>query len=95
MEQKREALLREASDSSAASTLHDKLAQLDSIKPRPYGTWDAVCSDYLISLCLQFTTTMSYIFFAYKPCGSNMFPLSIYKFYICMYIINDEFLELI
>ncbi|XP_028783801.1 peroxisomal nicotinamide adenine dinucleotide carrier [Neltuma alba] len=39
MEGKKEALRREASESSSAdSTLQEKLAQLESIKPQPYGT---------------------------------------------------------
>ncbi|TXG51820.1 hypothetical protein EZV62_020989 [Acer yangbiense] len=46
MEGKKEALMREASESSSGSTLHEKLAQLDSIKPRPYGTWHAACEVY-------------------------------------------------
>ncbi|KAI9201062.1 hypothetical protein LWI28_017490 [Acer negundo] len=46
MEGKKEALMREASESSSVSTLHEKLAQLDSIKPRPYGTWHAACEVY-------------------------------------------------
>ncbi|XP_010266330.1 PREDICTED: peroxisomal nicotinamide adenine dinucleotide carrier-like isoform X2 [Nelumbo nucifera] len=44
MEAKREAILREASISNSTdlSTLQDKLDELDSIKPRPYGTTYAV-----------------------------------------------------
>ncbi|KAA8514761.1 hypothetical protein F0562_017940 [Nyssa sinensis] len=47
MEAKTEALLREASEnSSMGSTLQDKLARLDSIKPHPYGTFHAACEVY-------------------------------------------------
>ena len=43
MEERKEALLREASESNlVSSTLRDKLAQLDSIGARPYGTLHAV-----------------------------------------------------
>lgn len=45
MEKRREALLREASERSLVdSTLSDKLTELDSEKPRPYGTLHAVGS---------------------------------------------------
>ena len=43
MEEKKEALRKAASESTIAdSTLQDKLAELNSIKPRPYGTIHAV-----------------------------------------------------
>ncbi|KAM0964197.1 hypothetical protein ACFX13_023514 [Malus domestica] len=43
MEERKEALLREASKNClTGSALQDKLAELDSIKPRPYGTLQAV-----------------------------------------------------
>ena len=43
MDEKKEALRRAASESTIAdSTLQDKLAELNSIKPRPYGTIHAV-----------------------------------------------------
>lgn len=43
METKKEALRREASESSSASsTLQNKLAELDSMKPQPYGSLYAV-----------------------------------------------------
>lgn len=43
-EEKREALLREASQGELdASVLEHKLAHLDSTKPCPYGTMQAVC----------------------------------------------------
>lgn len=43
MEEKREALLSEASIiSSIGSGLQHKVVELDSIKPHPYGTVDAV-----------------------------------------------------
>ncbi|XP_015880005.1 peroxisomal nicotinamide adenine dinucleotide carrier [Ziziphus jujuba] len=43
LEERKEDLLREASESSLRnSTLQDKLAELDSLKPRPYGTLHAV-----------------------------------------------------
>ncbi|XP_057445219.1 peroxisomal nicotinamide adenine dinucleotide carrier-like isoform X2 [Lotus japonicus] len=47
MEQKKEALRRDASESSlAGSTLEDQLAELNSIKPRPYGTIHAANEVY-------------------------------------------------
>ena len=61
MEEKKEALRKAASKSSlAGSTLQDKLAELDSIKPRPYGTVHAVSLRLLIphssfDYCLFFT----------------------------------------
>uniref|UniRef100_A0A1D1ZJ35 Mitochondrial substrate carrier family protein Q n=1 Tax=Anthurium amnicola TaxID=1678845 RepID=A0A1D1ZJ35_9ARAE len=44
MEAKREAILREEAEgtSSEHRTVEDKLAELDSIKPQPYGTFHAV-----------------------------------------------------
>lgn len=43
MEERKEALLREASENGlTGSEFQDKLAELDSIKPRPYGTLQAV-----------------------------------------------------
>lgn len=43
MESKKEALLKEASENSlTVSRLEDKLAELDSTKPHPYGTIQAV-----------------------------------------------------
>lgn len=43
MEERKEALLREASENGlTGSEFQDKLAELDSIKPRPYGTIQAV-----------------------------------------------------
>ncbi|XVE90917.1 hypothetical protein DITRI_Ditri20bG0114600 [Diplodiscus trichospermus] len=46
-ESKKEALLKEASENSlVASRLKDKLAELDSTKPRPYGTIHAVREVY-------------------------------------------------
>lgn len=48
MDSRREALLREASEGSLTdSTLTDKLAELDSEKPRPFGTLHAVSSSLL------------------------------------------------
>ncbi|GAV63565.1 Mito_carr domain-containing protein [Cephalotus follicularis] len=47
LEGKREALLADASESSlGGSNLEDKLAELDSMKPQPYGTLHAVCEVY-------------------------------------------------
>lgn len=48
MERKREALLREASENNGIddSTLQDKLAELDSMKPSPYGTLLAASEIY-------------------------------------------------
>ncbi|XP_052188990.1 peroxisomal nicotinamide adenine dinucleotide carrier-like [Diospyros lotus] len=47
MEAKREALLKEASEGNfMGSTLQDKLAELSSIKHRPYGTLHAACEIY-------------------------------------------------
>lgn len=43
MEERKEALLKEASKNRlTGSALQDKWAELDSIKPRPYGTLQAV-----------------------------------------------------
>ena len=43
MEAKKEALLRESSEGSLiGSSLHDKLCELDSVEPNPYGTLHAV-----------------------------------------------------
>ncbi|CAO2831062.1 unnamed protein product [Amaranthus hypochondriacus] len=47
LERKRVALLKEASQNSdVASTLQDKLAELESSKPRPYGTLQAAAEVY-------------------------------------------------
>ncbi|XP_010680236.2 peroxisomal nicotinamide adenine dinucleotide carrier [Beta vulgaris subsp. vulgaris] len=47
MERKREALQREASENSAiASTLQDKLVELELLKPKPYGTLQAAAEIY-------------------------------------------------
>ncbi|GFP95661.1 peroxisomal nicotinamide adenine dinucleotide carrier [Phtheirospermum japonicum] len=47
MEAKREALLKEASTNDLLqSSLSGQLAALDSIKPRPYGTYQAACEVY-------------------------------------------------
>ncbi|KAM7257194.1 hypothetical protein ACFE04_012935 [Oxalis oulophora] len=47
MEGKREALLQEASENGLVdATLEDKLTELDSIKPRPYGTLQAAREIY-------------------------------------------------
>ncbi|KAL2560114.1 hypothetical protein AAZV13_20G003600 [Glycine max] len=47
MDEKKEALRRAASESTIAdSTLQDKLSELDSIKPRPYGTIHAANEVY-------------------------------------------------
>lgn len=48
MEGKRESLMREASESCSLDsyTVKDKLAELDSVKPRPYGTLQAVHEVY-------------------------------------------------
>lgn len=47
MEAKKEALLREYSESSLiGSSLHDKLRELDSVKPNPYGTLHAAYEVY-------------------------------------------------
>lgn len=43
VEAKKEALLKEASENAVlGSSLTSQLAELDSIKPRPYGTFQAV-----------------------------------------------------
>lgn len=54
MEERKEALLKEASENClTGSELQVKLAELDSIKPHPYGTWQAVgkfnffCPEYI------------------------------------------------
>ncbi|KAG6401255.1 hypothetical protein SASPL_138106 [Salvia splendens] len=47
VEAKKEALLKEASQNALSqSSLTTQLAQLDSIKPRPYGTIQAACEVY-------------------------------------------------
>ncbi|KAJ9535533.1 hypothetical protein OSB04_un001335 [Centaurea solstitialis] len=47
MEAKKEALLRESSEGSlTGSSLHDKLCELDSVKPNPYGTLHAAYEVY-------------------------------------------------
>ncbi|XP_026662326.2 peroxisomal nicotinamide adenine dinucleotide carrier-like isoform X2 [Phoenix dactylifera] len=48
MEAKREAILMEASDADATDieTLKEKLSELDSVKPRPYGTCHAAWEVY-------------------------------------------------
>ncbi|XP_057781179.1 peroxisomal nicotinamide adenine dinucleotide carrier-like [Salvia miltiorrhiza] len=47
VEAKKEALLKEASENVLSrSSLATQLAQLDSIKPRPYGTFQAACEVY-------------------------------------------------
>ncbi|GER50711.1 mitochondrial substrate carrier family protein [Striga asiatica] len=47
MEAKREALLKEASANVLSqSSLSSQLAKLDSMKPRPYGTYQAACEVY-------------------------------------------------
>lgn len=52
MEAKREALLMEASERNfIGSTLQDKLAQLDSTKPRAYRTLHAVSVAHITICC--------------------------------------------
>lgn len=47
LEAKREGLLREASESNLIGLyLQEKLAELDSVKPNPYGTLHAACEVY-------------------------------------------------
>lgn len=47
MERKRDTLLKEASQNSVlASTLQDKLAELELLKPKPYGTLQAAAEVY-------------------------------------------------
>ncbi|KAD3338149.1 hypothetical protein R6Q59_027118 [Mikania micrantha] len=47
LEAKKEALLRECSESSLIGTsLHDKLREIDSVKPNPYGTLHAAYEVY-------------------------------------------------
>ncbi|KAH9620205.1 hypothetical protein KSS87_016608 [Heliosperma pusillum] len=47
MERKTDALLREASENSwTDSTLQEKLAELESMKPKPYGTFQAASEVY-------------------------------------------------
>lgn len=63
MEERREALLREASERSLIdSTLQDKLAELDSEKSRPYGTVHAVGSSLTFSPFFGFGCNLSYLF---------------------------------
>ncbi|XP_044507407.1 peroxisomal nicotinamide adenine dinucleotide carrier-like isoform X2 [Mangifera indica] len=47
MEAKREAIMSEASECSTSPTLQEKLAELDSIKPHPYGTFHAAREVYM------------------------------------------------
>lgn len=55
MEGKREALLREASKISLIDsyTLQDKLAELDSLKPCPYGAPHAVSIAFIFLFFLK------------------------------------------
>lgn len=46
MERKREELLREASENNGMDALQQKLAELDSMKPKPYGTLQAASEVY-------------------------------------------------
>ncbi|GAB2283199.1 hypothetical protein Dimus_017726 [Dionaea muscipula] len=47
LSRKRDALLREAAENGLGpSELQDKLAELDSLKPKPYGTFNAACEVY-------------------------------------------------
>jgi len=60
MEGKKEALLAEALERGwEESTLHDKLTELESVKPRPYGTLQAVgifcISTSTLILCFSIT----------------------------------------
>lgn len=49
MEGKKAALMREASlDGWDASTLEERLAELESVKRRPYGTLNAVSASVLV-----------------------------------------------
>lgn len=63
MEERREALLREDSERSLIdSTLQEKLAELDSEKPRPYGTLHAVDSSFTFSPFFGFGSKLTYLF---------------------------------
>jgi hypothetical protein len=63
MEERKEVLLREASESGLIdSTLQEKLAELDSEKPRPYGTLHAVGSSFPFYSFLVFGCKMTYLF---------------------------------
>lgn len=55
LEERKKDLLREPSESSLRnSALQDKFAELDSLKPRPYGTLHAVSiSDFLAFILLN------------------------------------------
>ncbi|CAK9161170.1 unnamed protein product [Ilex paraguariensis] len=67
VEAKREALLREFSESSfLGSSLQDKLAELDPIKPRPYGTWQAV-GIVNLSLCCS---SLEHWYFSLFTCSA-------------------------
>lgn len=55
MEGKKAALMREASlDGWDASTLEERLAELESVKRRPYGTLNAVSASVLVGFCTSF-----------------------------------------
>jgi adenine nucleotide transporter 17 len=61
MEERREALLREASERSLIDS-QEKLAALDSEKPRPYGTLHAVGSSFTFSSFYGFGCKWTYLF---------------------------------
>ena len=51
MEERKAALLREASESSLISAaLQEKLVELESLRPRPYGTLKAVSTHLYIQI---------------------------------------------
>ncbi|KAL3505536.1 hypothetical protein ACH5RR_035377 [Cinchona calisaya] len=46
MEAKKENLLKKARENTLIGTLQEKFAELESMKPQPYGTFDAACEVY-------------------------------------------------
>lgn len=77
VEAKKEALLKEASQNALSqSSLTRQLAQLDSIKPRPYGTIQAVNTTCLNLLSSSSFTAYSLLYhsvlFYYLNLGSKV-----------------------
>ena len=63
MEAKREELLREDYENTFMGALQEKLVELESIKPQPYGAFDAVC------LIHHYVLTMTYVLLLYSNVG--------------------------
>lgn len=67
--------MKEASECSTGSSLQDKLAELDSIKPCPYGTLHAVGSSYFL---VRHNMHMLYI---HNDIAINLIDVSTYHFF--------------